>query len=380
MNSQGTPADGTEGAIQYLSSAAAQQQPFFMVVSLVNPHDVLAYPKTYASTGYDASWLDGEIEPPATVDEDLSTKPTVQEEFLRLFNASGPIPTREMKRNYLNFYANLMRSSDAYLVKILDTLPRTGMLDNTLVIATADHGEMGTAHGGLRQKNFNFYEESMRVPLVYSNPRLFKTAKTNHSLVSHVDFLPTLASLVGAPGRRALGLAGGRLLRADPQPHAEAGSELHRLHLRRLAVGAGSRALSQSAQSHRQHPRAALQDRPLLRRRGQGSRPVGDVRPQDRSAGARQPRPPGPQAHGRAGSPVQAPAAQARPRREDAAAAARLTRDLLVEQVVVRRARAAVGGPPGCLITRVTWIEKSPPGTGLRAPLTALTVRPPLSP
>ena len=41
----------------------------------------------------------------------------------------------------------------------------------------------------------------MRVPLVYSNPKLFKTAKTNHSLVSHVDFLPTLASLVGAPAQ-----------------------------------------------------------------------------------------------------------------------------------------------------------------------------------
>ncbi len=67
------------------------------------------------------------------------------------------------------------------------------------MIATADHGEMGTAHGGLRQKNFNFYEESTRVPLVYSNPRLFKRPRTSDALVSHVDFLPTLASLVGAP-------------------------------------------------------------------------------------------------------------------------------------------------------------------------------------
>ena len=82
-----------------------------------------------------------------------------------------------MKRNYLNFYGNLMKSSDAYLVKILDTLAKTGLLENTLVIATADHGEMGTAHGGMRQKNFNFYEESIRVPLVYSNPRLFPQAR-----------------------------------------------------------------------------------------------------------------------------------------------------------------------------------------------------------
>jgi choline-sulfatase len=199
MNDQGTPEAGTEGAVQYLKSTAAQSQPFFMVVSLVNPHDVLMYPSAYASAGYDASWLDGEIEPPATVHEDLSTKPSVQHEFLRLFNLSGPIPTRQMKRNYLNFYANLMKSSDAYLVKILNTLRSTGLLEDTLVIATADHGEMGTAHGGMRQKNFNVYEEATRVPLVYSNPRLFPKAQTNHALVSHVDFLPTLASLIGTP-------------------------------------------------------------------------------------------------------------------------------------------------------------------------------------
>ena len=199
MNSQGTPEDGNEGAVQYLSSTAAQSQPFFMVVSLVNPHDVLFYPKTYTSGGYDQAWLQGEIEVPRTANEDLSTKPTVQAQFLKLFNASGPIPTKQMKRNYLNFYGNLMKASDAYLVKILKTLAKAGLLDNTLVIATADHGEMGTTHGGMRQKNFNFYEESTRVPLVYSNPRLFKKPQRSNALVSHVDFLPTLASLVDAP-------------------------------------------------------------------------------------------------------------------------------------------------------------------------------------
>jgi choline-sulfatase len=199
MNSQGTASAGTEGALQYLQTAAVQSQPFFIVVSLVNPHDVLLYPKNYTTGGYDSTWLQGEIDPPATANEDLSTKPTVQKEFLRLFNASGPIPTPQMKRNYLNFYGNLMKSSDAYLVKILDTLTSTGLLENTLVIATADHGEMGTSHGGLRQKNFNAYEESTRVPLVYSNPRLFPKPEKTAALVSHVDFLPTLASLVKAP-------------------------------------------------------------------------------------------------------------------------------------------------------------------------------------
>jgi choline-sulfatase len=92
-----------------------------------------------------------------------------------------------------------MRSSDEYLSTVLDKLESTGLLDDTLIVRTADHGEMGLAHGGLRQKNFNFYEEAIRVPLVYSNPKLFPRPLTSDALVSHVDFLPTLASLVGAP-------------------------------------------------------------------------------------------------------------------------------------------------------------------------------------
>jgi arylsulfatase A-like enzyme len=201
MNSVGSAESGAEGVLQYLSGEAARQQPFFLVVSLVNPHDVLSYPTNYVSFGYDNSWLAGDIDVPATIDEDLSTKPTVQKQFLKIFNQTGQLSTRQMQRAYLNFYGNLMKSSDAYLAQVLDKLQQTGLLENTLVIKTADHGEMGLAHGGLRQKNFNFYEESLRVPLVYSNPRLYPTPRRTSAMVSHVDFLPTLASLVGAPRR-----------------------------------------------------------------------------------------------------------------------------------------------------------------------------------
>jgi choline-sulfatase len=199
MNSIGDVSTGTEGVLQYLNSVAATQQPFFMVVSLVNPHDVLFYPNTYLSAGYDDSWLQGTIGLPATVNEDLKTKPRVQREFRRIFNLTGFPRTPQQKRDYLNFYGNLIKSSDSYLVQILDALTSNGLLDDTLVIKTADHGEMGLAHGGLRQKNFNFYEESLRVPLVYSNPVLYPRARASSAMVSHVDFLPTLASIAGAP-------------------------------------------------------------------------------------------------------------------------------------------------------------------------------------
>ena len=198
MNSTGS--GEAEGVLQYLSSNAARQQPFFMVISLVNPHDVLFYPnESFEEDAYDQSWLEGSIGLPETVGEDLSTKPSVQEQFLRIFNLSGKPKTPQQKRNYLNFYGNLMRSSDSYLVNVLDKLEEIGLLDDTLIVRTADHGEMGLAHGGLRQKNFNVYEEATRIPLVYSNPTLFPKPIETDALVSHVDFLPTLASLAAAP-------------------------------------------------------------------------------------------------------------------------------------------------------------------------------------
>ena len=104
-----------------------------------------------------------------------------------------------MKRNYLNFYGNLIKSSDQYLVQVLDTLTRLGLYDDTVIIKTADHGEMGMAHGGMRQKNFNIYDEAIGVPLIYSNPKIYNGPSVSDALVSHVDFLPTLAGLFGAP-------------------------------------------------------------------------------------------------------------------------------------------------------------------------------------
>jgi arylsulfatase A-like enzyme len=188
--------------LDYLRGAALVQRPFCLIVSLVNPHDVLFYPTTYQTgeTGYTERWLSGTIEPPATVNEDLSSKPSVQQAFLTLSNAGlGKLTDVDMQKKYLNFYGNLLKSSDHYLVQVLDALRSLGLMDNTLIIRTADHGEMGLSHGGQRQKNFNFYEESLSVPLIYSNPRLFPEPVRSDALVSHVDFLPTLASLFNAP-------------------------------------------------------------------------------------------------------------------------------------------------------------------------------------
>ena len=64
---------------------------------------------------------------------------------------------------------------------------------------------MGLSHGGLRQKAFNVYEETINVPLVVSNPVLFGKPARTEALASLVDVLPTVLPLGGRelPGELA---------------------------------------------------------------------------------------------------------------------------------------------------------------------------------
>jgi choline-sulfatase len=87
----------------------------------------------------------------------------------------------------------------------------------TVIARISDHGEMGLSHGGLRQKIFNAYEETIRVPFVVSNPRLWPQARESAALVSLVDVVPTLLALAGANVQRDYldGCDLGPLLRAE---------------------------------------------------------------------------------------------------------------------------------------------------------------------
>jgi arylsulfatase A-like enzyme len=66
---------------------------------------------------------------------------------------------------------------------------------------------MGLSHGGLRQKAFNAYEETINVPIVVSNPVLFGSPVESDALVSLIDLLPTITTLAGADAAAA-GLKG----------------------------------------------------------------------------------------------------------------------------------------------------------------------------
>jgi hypothetical protein len=125
-------------------------------------------------------------------------KPQIQREWLRTQVRAQPLPTDQLKLNHLNFYGNLMKIADSQTREVINTLAKQGEMNSTMFMSTADHGEMGMPHGGMVQKMFNTYEESIRVPMIWSNPRYFKGGQKSDALVSLIDFLPTVANLYGA--------------------------------------------------------------------------------------------------------------------------------------------------------------------------------------
>jgi choline-sulfatase len=174
-------------------------------VSLVNPHDVLGYASSYRQGGYDVSeFRHMGVELPPTIGESLASKPTVQALMQMGMTAYlGPLRGRRAKLDYVNFYAYLHHLVDAKIGRIVSALGDPGdpgsLRSRTVVIRCSDHGEMGLSHGGLRQKAFNAYEETINVPLVISNPMLFQRPAETDALASLIDLLPTVASLAKAP-------------------------------------------------------------------------------------------------------------------------------------------------------------------------------------
>ena len=189
--------------IEHWLGADDLPEPFCLVASLVNPHDVLGYPASHVAGGYsNEAFRDLGVGLPPTVDENLRGKPSVHALMRMGMNAyMGPLRNRREQLDYVNFYAYLHRLVDEKIGRILGALGDAGdpgsLRSRTVIVRCADHGEMGLSHGGLRQKMFNTYEETINVPLVISNPTLFPERAETDALASLVDVVPTLMAMAG---------------------------------------------------------------------------------------------------------------------------------------------------------------------------------------
>jgi choline-sulfatase len=199
-------------ATYYLNNYHEQHgdTPFFLVVSLVNPHDVLSYPGTaqaavgdesqprYLNAGYEDGDFDGiPVTLPSTLTENLNTKPKIQTTFRQLCQAAGPINSPAEATMYLQFYAYLTSLADKEILKVLQALDDNKFTDKTLIVRISDHGDMAMAHRMQRQKMYNVYRETLNVPMIFSNPVAFPEAQTTQAMAGLIDLMPTMADIAG---------------------------------------------------------------------------------------------------------------------------------------------------------------------------------------
>ncbi len=214
-------------AAAWLEANASDNEPWFLTVALVNPHDIMWFPIDQpfyqrANEGHTSiirSVMDGLgwgrddalpafeeeyerwfTELPPNFDDDLHTKPDVHRRFAKEHAATGGFLDRSDTDGWLrmlDYYVKLHQMSDHSLGLVLDALDATGQVDETVVVFTSDHGEQCGAHG-LRSKGPWNYEETMRVPLYIRAPGAGAAGSSTDAMFSHVDLAATIVHHAGA--------------------------------------------------------------------------------------------------------------------------------------------------------------------------------------
>ncbi|MDX9755092.1 MAG: sulfatase [bacterium] len=158
----------TDLAIEFLRHK--RERPFFLMIAPGPPHDPYKAPPEYEAL-YKA--------------QDLALRPNWQE------------GVKGGSRQDLASYYAMIHAIDDQMGRLLKTLDELGLAEDTIVFFTSDHGDMLGSHGmTLKRKP---YEESILVPGIFRYPRLGISGRICDSLVTHVDYAPTLLSLCGIP-------------------------------------------------------------------------------------------------------------------------------------------------------------------------------------
>ena len=186
------------------------QRPFFLISSFLRPHDPFMPSERFA-----AMFRAEDMRLPDTWGKvNLATVPR---EIREAIERNRPTPelrdASEAKRRIALYYANLAQMDDN-AGRVLNALRELNLENDTIVLYTADHGEMLGEHG-LWQK-FVFYEPSAGVPLIFRVPGSSLGNTRSKTPVSLVDVLPTLAELCGLPS--PAGLDGESLARDLREP------------------------------------------------------------------------------------------------------------------------------------------------------------------
>lgn len=213
---EGARLDGTVAfeTVDWLETKAPTlDQPWLLVSSLVNPHDIMFYlsdpvemPPPGGAMGplktpqqrlgwFDTVW---DVGLPENLHDDLHLQPFgvhVYKESVDFNYGRVPEERADLWIKRRNYLVNCMRLVDLQFLKILEALDRQNLWDNTIVIFTGDHGEMNGAHQ-MQQKGAVTYDEITVVNLTVCVPN-GPQGKRTEAIGSHLDLAPTLLEFAG---------------------------------------------------------------------------------------------------------------------------------------------------------------------------------------
>jgi arylsulfatase A-like enzyme len=97
----------------------------------------------------------------------------------------------------ISMYDGSISYTDKHIGRIYDFLKKNGMLDDTLIIITSDHGECLLEHGIYFDHHCGLYDEILHVPLIIRYPKKFPRGKRLKHMVQHTDIAPTVLETIG---------------------------------------------------------------------------------------------------------------------------------------------------------------------------------------
>ncbi|MEM9565988.1 MAG: choline-sulfatase [Actinomycetota bacterium] len=166
---------------------SSDDRPWFLTVSFTHPHD------PYVARRHHWDRYDHDAIPLPTVATPADPDPHSRR-LARVMAADTVGVTEHQVRNARHAYLANVSYVDDFVGQLLDALARLGQTDDTIVIFTADHGDL-LGERGLWYK-MSFFEASARVPVIIRGPGI--TAGTRSTAVSLLDLAPTLAHVAGA--------------------------------------------------------------------------------------------------------------------------------------------------------------------------------------
>ena len=161
---------------------AHAERPFCFMVCIPDPHG----PNTVRAP-YDTMFANTPVPIPAS----LAKTPAQTPGWAR---PDRKVNARTLRRIQPAYYG-MVKCIDDNVGKILAALRERGVLERTVVVFTADHGDLCGEHGRLNKGVP--YEGSARIPFVMHYPKRIKRGTVINQALSCVDFLPTIATLMG---------------------------------------------------------------------------------------------------------------------------------------------------------------------------------------